>query len=662
MRKNSFFSHISFINIISAIAIHLKFDKTVFSDEDIMQLKTIILALALLLLFLNISAASASDVNSTDNVTADDYSENVPADLNQSDIPETDSQAVQAANETKIVKSTPKITVKSTKVKSKDTLVVYLKNSSGNPLKSKKVVASIGNKKYSSVTNSKGAASFNIDLTAKTHKITISFDGDDEYKQIIKKINLKVSKLSTKLTCYTNFVVRGNYLYFYLTDQNSNPVSSKKIIVKYKTKTLTKKTNKNGRIALKIKTDPGTYSIKTKFKADSQFKASSKTLKFYVTQARSIKIGNSKLLTNGYLRVYLKGLTKSAISKKTLTINVGSKKFTKKTNSEGIIVFKPKMASKTYTVTVKFDKYKAFKKIKCVEGNVRDPLKENVSLKNGVPNIDLMPGSYVMGDNSATYTLTKAQYKEVLKRDSYCLFLNGKLSKYTFFKTKSHPNTNHIIKREKWNVIERAVNAKIVSKNKHNYWPGEVKVSLKGKSYTYPEVRDVQSNAYNCGPTSASVCTQVLKNYYCERYLAKQMGTNSKDGTKCPWIISGLEKNGFKCTYFFKDTFDDALNELKNGGCALIFHAPRHYVSILDISKDGKKVLVSNSYGSYDNIPSNWVKVSTLKNKFSIWEESVIVKLNYQLSNSTRDSVNCCYNSMGPNWSGHNTNQRMGLI
>ena len=106
----------------------------------------------------------------------------------------------------------------------------------------------------------------------------------------------------------------------------------------------------------------------------------------------------------------------------------------------------------------------------------------------------------------------------------------------------------------------------------------------------------------------------------------------------------------------------NALNELKNGGCALIFHAPRHYVAILDVSKDGKKVLVSNSYGSYDNIGSKWIKVSYMKNKFSIWEESVVVKLNYNLDNSTKDSINCFYNSMGTNWNRHNTNQRMGLI
>ena len=48
---------------------------------------------------------------------------------------------------------------------------------------------------------------------------------------------------------------------------------------------------------------------------------------------------------------------------------------------------------------------------------------------NGVPDIDVMPSNYVMADDDAKYTLTKAQYSQVLKRDSQSLFLYGKLSK-----------------------------------------------------------------------------------------------------------------------------------------------------------------------------------------------------------------------------------------
>ena len=104
------------------------------------------------------------------------------------------------------------------------------------------------------------------------------------------------------------------------------------------------------------------------------------------------------------------------------------------------------------------------------------------------------------------------------------------------------------------------------------------------------------------------------------------------------------------------------MNEVKKGGAALIFHAYNHYVSILDISKNGKKVLVSNSYGTYDNIPTGWVKVSYMKKKFSNIDESLIVKLNYKLSDSVKNSIGCYYTSMGKNWVAQNTHQSIGRV
>ena len=212
-------------------------------------------------------------------------------------------------------------------------------------------------------------------------------------------------------------------------------------------------------------------------------------------------------------------------------------------------------------------------------------------------------------------------------------------------------------------MIERAIITKLVKKNKKDYWPGKVTVSLKGKSYTYPEVRDVQATSYTCGPASASMCTQVLKNYMSESHIAHLANSKRGEGTSCSDMISALQKNNFICKYFYKSTFKNALNELKNGGAALIFHANYHYVSILDISSDGKKVLVSNSYGTYDGIPTKWVSVGFMKKKFSPkWDESLIVKLNYNLSDSTKNSVNSYYHSFGTNWHKHSTSQKIGRI
>ena len=83
---------------------------------------------------MNIAAVSANDVNVTDSyqldgngfeLVVDDYS-NGGDDSNSSDV----SDDANITEEMKVIKSTPKISVKSTKVKSKDTLTIYLKNSS----------------------------------------------------------------------------------------------------------------------------------------------------------------------------------------------------------------------------------------------------------------------------------------------------------------------------------------------------------------------------------------------------------------------------------------------------------------------------------------------------------------------------------------------------
>ena len=143
-----------------------------------MRFKTKFLIILLIFIVLNIAAVSANDVNVTDSyqldgngfeLVVDDYS-NGGDDSNSSDV----SDDANITEEMEVIKSTPKISVKSTKVKSKDTLTIYLKNSSGDPIKSKKLTASIGSKKYSITTNSKGAADLNINLATKTHKVTVS--------------------------------------------------------------------------------------------------------------------------------------------------------------------------------------------------------------------------------------------------------------------------------------------------------------------------------------------------------------------------------------------------------------------------------------------------------------------------------------------------------
>ena len=177
----------------------------------------------------------------------------------------------------------------------------------------------------------------------------------------------------------------------------------------------------------------------------------------------------------------------------------------------------------------------------------------------------------------------------------------------------------------------------------------------------------MQDTGYTCGPTSSSMCSQVLRNYVNEWHLGVKSGTNYYDGSSTSGLKRGLEKFNMKCTVYYKSSFySKAIKELKKGGCALIFHTWGHYVAVLDISSDGKKVLVGNPSGDYDhgshNIPTNWMTVDYLYNQFNDYDTSgLIVKLKYSLSKTTKTQVKNFYSNMG-SWSRGNTNERIPQI
>ena len=569
---------------------------------------------------------------------------------------------------------TPSITIDKSNVYFGDSISIYLKDSNQTPLVSQHLTANINKQNHSLFTDSQGKSSLNLQLKPKKYVLSVFFEGNENFTATNQTFNIKVLKLDSRIIVPENpTFVKGDSLHVYLKDQKNNTISQTDVIININGKNYTKVTNSNGRASLKLGLNANTYSTYVYFAGNDYYNPSYEAFKMLIQATTSIVIGNDKLLSEGYLRVYLKSETLSAISKKTVIVTIGNKTFTKVTNSEGIIVLKPRVGKGVFKVTALFEGNSKIvgcndsKIVTGIKGTPKSPLKDKIPLKNGVPNVDYMTLNYVVADGNMKYTLKKAQYNEVIKRDSYCLYLHNKLSKYTFFKTKDEPNLNHIVKREKWNIIEREINTKIVKKNRNNYWPSQITVSLNGKSYTYPEVRDVQNTGYSCGPTSSSMCSQVLRNYVCEKQLTKQSGTSVMWGSSTKGLKKGLEKNHFKCSIYYKSTFNNALKQLKKGGCALVFHTWSHYVAILDISADGKKVLVGNPSGDYDHgshaIPTNWLTVNYMKKRFNNYDTSgLIVKLKYSLNKYTKTWVNNFYSSMGTKWIRQNTAERLVQI
>ena len=637
-------------------------DKT--GSEFMFRSKKLLFILIVLILF-SISAVSAADLNGTVDLGLDDSSQELISEDNDFQVDPTEDNVSEL--------DIPTISINSSTVYEDSSIGILLRSPNNTTISNQNLTANINDCNYSISTNDEGIAKLNIWMPANKYVLNVHFMGNDKYSAVNSTFNITVLKINATIAPGNTTILRGNYFEMYLKNDEGHGIRNGKIDFSINGKTYRTTTDEKGCAKVKITDFAKNYSFKISFIGSSYYNAVSKTVTLVVRDTTSLVIGNARVFTNAHLRIYLKSPSQSLISKKKVTIVIDGKSITKTTNNEGMIIFKPKLGVGEHEISAFFEgnqnaiESNTSKKISCYKGDTKNPFKSKIPLKGGVPDIDRMTLYFAMADGDMQYTLTKQQYLEVIKRDSYSLFLNKKLSKYVMFKTKDEPKIYHILKREKWNVIERAINTKIVKKNKHNYWPSKITVSLKGKSYTYAEVRDEQNTGYSCGPTSASMCSQVLKHYVNEKYLTKKAGTSPYYGSSTKGLKKALEMNNFKCSIYYKSSFGKALKQLKKGGCALVFHTWGHYVSILDISKNGKKVLVGNPSGDYDHgshkIPTKWLTVSYMKGRFNNYDTSgLIVKLKYNLKKSTKTKVNNYYKSMGSGWTRQNTSERIPQI
>ncbi len=153
-----------------------------------------------------------------------------------------------------------------------------------------------------------------------------------------------------------------------LTDKNGKKLANKKVTVKVGSISKTLKTDKNGKVSLNIASlVPKTYTATVKFAGDSSYAASTVKPKVVVNKAKVKLAAKAKTFK---VKVKTKKLTatlkdnKGKVMKNTkLTLKVGKKTYTAKTNKKGVATFKITKLNKKgkYTATIKFAANKYFK-------------------------------------------------------------------------------------------------------------------------------------------------------------------------------------------------------------------------------------------------------------------------------------------------------------
>jgi hypothetical protein len=271
---------------------------------------------------------------------------------------------IKTANE----KTKTVFSLKANHLKTKDTMTIFLKDENGFRVKNKAFTVTIYKSQYNLKTNSKGYAQLKISIPSGVYKVRMVFNGDDQYKAANNAYSVSLAKIPTSIGSYKNVILNGYSIFSQLKDPHSF-LAKKNVQYIMNGKTFYRTTKQKGETNLKIKLKTTRYNIIIKFTGDNYYKASSKNFKFYALNKDSFSIGNDKLITNGYLRVYLKDLPASLCSDQELQINVGDKEFNIKTDAEGIVVLKPEAKRGNHLVAAKFGTYTISKNIHCYNGD-----------------------------------------------------------------------------------------------------------------------------------------------------------------------------------------------------------------------------------------------------------------------------------------------------
>ena len=243
-------------------------------------------------------------------------------------------------------------TVSSVKVMNGYYLYVYLKDANGNPINGENITLDMGSSKYTAKT-SNGKAGFKIKLDPKKYSAKLSYVGNSIYSPSSNAFTLNVVKNQPSFK-YGTKVQRLNYLYVYLRDGAGKAISGKKVTIKISGKKYAKTTNSNGRVSLKISKPCGKYVVKLSYGGNSIYSKAYKKYTLKVIKNKAYFEAGSSISTLSYFKAYLKNNAGKAIKNKKVTIKVGSKKYTRTTNSNGRITYYIK-APGTYKIRLYYN-------------------------------------------------------------------------------------------------------------------------------------------------------------------------------------------------------------------------------------------------------------------------------------------------------------------
>ena len=477
----------------------------------------------------------------------------------------------------KVLANTPKITTGSTSVMRGYYFYAYLKDAAGKALKGQKITFKVNGKTYTKTTNSNGRAALKIKLPVGKYKVNIVHSASGIYSYAKKTVTIKSLANTPKISLSSKSVIRGKYIYAYLKDGAGKVLSDKKLTFTLNGRSYVKKTNSNGRAALKVKIAAGKYRLRIYHYKSGVYDYKKKSATLTVQKnTPKISVENLTVIKDKYLYVYLKDKAGSVMKSHKVKIRINGKTYTKTTNSNGRAALKLSMAAKSYSTKISFDAVSVYssKSVTKTINVINDPYKNSIlNIEKAATNVR----NYVDDYGKLPETVTVGSEKVTIEEFSYLMgeaiaALNkgstGKVSVLSGIGSVNSTNTSlntKVFKAEYLDLANRVVSH--INTNKVPAAEIEVYNSSKAKVgnanfdlYTYCFAKIL--NFYRTDGYLPNWCTF-------ESDVFDDASIIPTDDTS-PGKVTTADSSDFKKGLNEKNTVSDLSQYLKDGGhCAL---------------------------------------------------------------------------------------------
>lgn len=313
----------------------------------------------------------------------------------------------------KVLANTPKITTGSTSVMRGYYFYAYLKDAAGKALKGQKITFKVNGKTYTKTTNSNGRAALKIKLPVGKYKVKIVHSASGIYSYAKKTVTIKSLANTPKISLSSKSVIRGKYIYAYLKDGAGKVLSDKKLTFTLNGRSYVKKTNSNGRAALKVKIAAGKYRLRIYHYKSGVYDYKKKSATLTVQKnTPKISVENLTVIKDKYLYVYLKDKAGSVMKSHKVKIRINGKTYTRTTNSNGRVALKLSMAAKSYSTKISFDAVSVYssKSVTKTIKVINDPYKNSIlniekaatNVRNYVDDYGKLPETVTVGSETVT--------------------------------------------------------------------------------------------------------------------------------------------------------------------------------------------------------------------------------------------------------------------